>query len=319
MSLSTLSIKRPVLTIVLNLAIILFGFIGYKFLGVREYPSIDPAQISIRTNYTGANADIIESQITEPLEKAINSIDGIRNITSSSNQGSSRITIEFNLEKDLEEAANDVRDKVSQAIRSLPEDIDSQPIVSKADADSEAIISMTIQSETRNALELSDYAENVIGQRMETIPGVSGIQIWGDKKYAMRLWINPYKLASYGLTVSDVRDALNDQNVELPSKKITGKNTAANVIEMEITAKKISFEPFMAASIGDIPSSTFLKIFSVTTIPSSTTNPVARTIANNVRTFMENPNIHIIKNVAIRETGISINGLNAIAQFRKNR
>lgn len=229
MSLSTLSIKRPVLTIVLNLAIILFGFIGYKFLGVREYPSIDPAQISIRTNYTGANADIIESQITEPLEKAINSIDGIRNITSSSNQGSSRITIEFNLEKDLEEAANDVRDKVSQAIRSLPEDIDSQPIVSKADADSEAIISMTIQSETRNALELSDYAENVIGQRMETIPGVSGIQIWGDKKYAMRLWINPYKLASYGLTVSDVRDALNDQNVELPSGKITGSNTELTV------------------------------------------------------------------------------------------
>uniref|UniRef100_UPI0040471E1B efflux RND transporter permease subunit n=2 Tax=Flavobacterium TaxID=237 RepID=UPI0040471E1B len=144
MSLSTLSIKRPVLTIVLNLTIILFGFIGYKFLGVREYPSIDPAQISVRTNYTGANADIIESQITEPLEKAINAIDGIKNITSSSNQGSSIITIEFNLDKDLEAAANDVRDKVSQAVRSLPEDIDSQPIVSKADANSEAIISMTV-------------------------------------------------------------------------------------------------------------------------------------------------------------------------------
>ena len=229
MNLSTLSIKRPVLTIVLNLAIILFGLIGYKFLGVREYPSIDPAQISIRTDYTGANADIIESQITEPLEKAINSIDGIRNITSSSNQGRSSITIEFNLEKDLEEAANDVRDKVSQAIRNLPEDIDSQPIVSKADANSEAIISMTIQSETRNALELSDYAENVIGQRLETIPGVSGIQIWGQKRYAMRLWIDPYKLASYGLTVADVRKALNEQNVELPSGKITGNNTELTV------------------------------------------------------------------------------------------
>ncbi|WP_130733955.1 efflux RND transporter permease subunit [Flavobacterium sp. J27] len=229
MSLSTLSIKRPVLTIVLNLVIILFGYLGYKFLGVREYPSIDPAQISIRTNYTGANADIIESQITEPLEKAINSIDGIRNITSSSNQGSSSITIEFNLEKDLEAAANDVRDKVSQAIRSLPEDIDSQPIVSKADANSEAIISMTVQSETRNALELSDYAENVISQRLETIPGVSGVQIWGQKRYAMRLWINPYKLTSYGITVADVRKALNDQNVELPSGKITGNNTELTV------------------------------------------------------------------------------------------
>ena len=229
MSLSTLSIKRPVLTIVLNLTIILFGYIGYTFLGVREYPSIDPAQISIRTNYTGANADIIESQITEPLEKAINSIDGIRNITSSSNQGSSTITIEFNLEKDLEAAANDVRDKVSQAVRDLPEDIDSQPIVSKADADSDAIISMTVQSDTKNALELSDYAENVIGQRLETIPGVSGIQIWGQKKYAMRLWIDPIKLTSYGLTVADVNSALNEQNVELPSGKITGENTELTV------------------------------------------------------------------------------------------
>ena len=229
MSLSTLSIKRPVLTIVLNLTIILFGFIGYKFLGVREYPSIDPAQISVRTNYTGANADIIESQITEPLEKAINSIDGIKNITSSSNQGSSIITIEFNLDKDLEAAANDVRDKVSQAVRSLPEDIDSQPIVSKADANSEAIISMTVQSKTKNALELSDYAENVISQRLETIPGVSGIQIWGQKRYAMRLWIDPNKLAAYGVTISDVRNALNKQNVELPSGKITGSATELTV------------------------------------------------------------------------------------------
>ena len=136
MSISTISIKRPVLTIVMNVAIILFGIIGYTFLGVREFPSIDPAQISVRTSYAGANSDIIESQITEPLEKAINSIDGIRNITSSSNQGSSNITIEFNLEKNLEEAANDVRDKVSQAIRSLPQDIDAPPVVSKADADS---------------------------------------------------------------------------------------------------------------------------------------------------------------------------------------
>lgn len=229
MSLSTLSIKRPVLTIVLNLTIILFGFIGYKFLGVREYPSIDPAQISVRTNYTGANADIIESQITEPLEKAINSIDGIKNITSSSNQGSSIITIEFNLDKDLEAAANDVRDKVSQAVRSLPEDIDSQPIVSKADANSEAIISMTVQSKTKSALELSEYAENVISQRLETIPGVSGIQIWGQKRYAMRLWIDPDKLASYGITVADVRTALTKQNVELPSGKITGSNTELTV------------------------------------------------------------------------------------------
>ncbi|MFD1769752.1 efflux RND transporter permease subunit [Sphingobacterium suaedae] len=225
MSLSTLSIKRPVLAIVMNLLIILFGIIGYTFLGVREFPSIDPAQISVRTSYAGANADIIESQITEPLEKSINSIDGIRNISSSSNQGTSNITIEFNLEKNLEEAANDVRDKVSQALRNLPQDIDAAPVVSKADADSEPIISMTVQSSTKNVLELSDYAENVIAQRLQTISGVSSVQIWGQRKYAMRLWIDPVRLASYGLTVLDVRNALNSQNVELPSGKLTGANT----------------------------------------------------------------------------------------------
>jgi HAE1 family hydrophobic/amphiphilic exporter-1/multidrug efflux pump len=229
MSLSTISIRRPVLTIVMNLTIVLFGIIGYTYLGVREFPSIDPAQVSIRTNYTGANSDIIESQITEPLEKAINSIDGIRNITSSSSQGSSSITVEFNLDKNLEEAANDVRDKVSQAIRSLPQDIDAPPVVSKADANSDAIISMTVQSDTRSPLELSDYAENVISQRLETIPGVSGVQIWGQKRYSMRLWINPVKLASYGLTVAEVRTALSKQNVELPSGKLTGENTELTV------------------------------------------------------------------------------------------
>ncbi|MGB3773956.1 MAG: efflux RND transporter permease subunit, partial [Leeuwenhoekiella sp.] len=186
MNLSTLSIKRPVLTIVMNIALILFGIIGYTYLGVREFPSIDPAVVSVSTNYSGANADIIESQITEPLEKSINSIDGIRNLTSSSIQGSSRINIEFNLDKNLEEAANDVRDKVSQAVRSLPEDIDAPPVVSKADADAERILSMTIQSDTKNILELSDYAENVIAQRLETIQGVSSVQIWGQRRYAMR-------------------------------------------------------------------------------------------------------------------------------------
>jgi multidrug efflux pump len=251
MSLSTLSIKRPVMTIVMNLAIILFGIIGYTYLGVREFPSIDPAQVSIRTNYTGANSDIIESQITEPLEKAINSIDGIRNVTSSSAQGSSTITIEFNLNKNLEEAANDVRDKVSQAVRNLPQDIDAPPVVSKADANGDAIISMTVQSDTRNALELSDYAENVIGQRLETIPGVSGVQIWGQKRYAMRLWINPEKLAAYGCTVAEVRDALNKQNVELPSGKITGDNTELTVKTVGNLSKPEEFNNIIIRSEGE--------------------------------------------------------------------
>jgi hydrophobe/amphiphile efflux-1 (HAE1) family protein len=229
MSLSTLSIKRPVLAIVMNLMLLLFGIIGFTFLGVREYPSIDPPVVSVRTSYPGANADIVESQITEQLEKSINQIDGIKNISSSSNQGSSSITIEFNLDKDLEEAANDVRDKVSQAARSLPKDIDGLPVVSKADANSDPIISMTVKSDKKNILELSDYAENVIAQRLQTIPGVSSVQIWGQKRFSMRLWLDPEKLSSFALTPLDVRNALDRQNVELPSGKISGDKTELTV------------------------------------------------------------------------------------------
>ena len=251
MSLPTFSIKRPIFTIVINLTIVLFGVIGYTFLGVREFPSIDPAQVSVRTNYTGANSDIIESQITEPLEKAINSIDGIRNVTSSSIQGSSNITIEFNLDKNLEEATNDVRDKVSQATRTLPQDIDAPPIVSKADANGESIIAMTVQSDSRTDLELSDFAVNKIGQRLETIPGVSGVQIWGEKKYAMRLWIDPVKLAAYGCTVAEVKTALNKQNIELPSGKITGDNTELTVKTVGSLTKASEFNAIIIRSDGE--------------------------------------------------------------------
>lgn len=251
MSLSTLSIKRPVLTIVMNLIIILFGIIGYTYLGVREYPSIDPAQITVQTNYTGANADIIESQITEPLEKAINSIDGIRNISSTSAQGTSVITVEFKLEKDLEEAANDVRDKVSQAVRSLPQDLTAPPTVSKADANATPILTMTMKSENKNVLELTDYAENVILQRLETIPGVSNVQIWGQRKYAMRLWIDPVKLAAYGCTVTDVLTALNKQNIELPSGKLTGANTELTVKTLGNISTEEEFDDIIVKTDGD--------------------------------------------------------------------
>jgi multidrug efflux pump len=207
----------------------LFGFIGYKFLGVREFPSIDPPIVSVRTSYPGANADIIESQITEPLEKAINSIDGIKNISSSSNQGSSVITVEFNLSKDIDEAANDVRDKVAQAVSNLPKDINGLPVVAKADANADAILSMTLKSDTRSQLEVSEYGENVIAQRLQTIPGVSSIQIWGQKRYAMRIWLDPLKLSSYRLTPLDVKTALDRENVELPSGKIAGNTTELTV------------------------------------------------------------------------------------------
>jgi multidrug efflux pump len=229
MSLSSISIKRPVLAIVMNLIILVFGVIGFQSLGVREFPSIDPPVITVRTGYTGANAEIIETQITEPLEKALNSVPGIRTVSSSSNQGSSMITAEFDLSSNLETAANDVRDKVGQAVRLLPQDIDGPPTVQKADANSDNVISMAIESDTRNILELSDFAENVLGERVQTIPEVASIQIWGQKKFSMRLWLDPQRLAAYKLTPLDVKQALDRENVELPSGKIVGNNSELSV------------------------------------------------------------------------------------------
>lgn len=222
MSLPSLAINRPVLAIVMNIVLVLFGIIGYTFLGVREFPSIDPPVITVRTNYTGANAEIIESQITEPLEKSINGIAGIKSISSASNQGSSVITVEFDLSVDLEAAANDVRDKVSQAVRNLPQDIDAPPVVSKADANADAIISMLVQSDTRSQLEINDYATNVLQERLQTIPGVSSLQIWGEKRFAMRLWLDPQKMNARNVSLAEVNAALQRENVELPSGKISG-------------------------------------------------------------------------------------------------
>jgi len=228
-NISELSLRRPVLAVVLSIVIILFGVIGFKFLGVRDYPAIDPPNISVRTSYPGANADIIESQITEPLEKAINGIAGVKNITSSSSQGSSAINVEFELGNELESAANDVRDKVSQAVRSLPSDLDAPPVVTKADASSDPIISMTVKSPSKNQLEVTEYANNNLLERLQTIPGVSGIQIWGEKRYSMRIWFDIAKLNSYGLIASDIQTAIQRQNVELPSGKISGDATELSV------------------------------------------------------------------------------------------
>ncbi len=224
MNLSELSLKRPVLAIVCSIVIIIFGGIGYKFLGVREYPAIDPAVVNVRTSYTGANAEIIEQQITEPLEKAINGVQGVKNITSNSAQGSSNITVEFELGVDLEKAANDVRDKVSQAVSQLPQDVDAPPIVSKADSDSDPIMFMQVQSQKKGLLELTDFAENVVQERLQTVQGVSSVSIFG-KRYSMRLWIDPSRLAAYQMTIGDIRNALDRENIELPGGKIRGNQT----------------------------------------------------------------------------------------------
>ncbi len=221
MNISELSIKRPVLATVFVLIIFIFGIIGYTYLGVREYPSVDNPIISVNVSYPGANADIIENQITEPLEQNINGIPGIRSLSSSSSQGSCRITVEFELSVDLETAANDVRDKVSRAQRYLPRDCDP-PTVAKADADAQPIIQLTVQSDKRSLLELSEIADLTVKERLQTIPNVSAVEIWGEKRYSMRLWLDPMKMAAYSVTPIDVRSAIEKENVELTSGSIEG-------------------------------------------------------------------------------------------------
>lgn len=228
MNISELSIRRPVLATVLTLVILLMGGIGYLYLGVREYPSVDNPVISVNCTYAGANADVIENQITEPLEQNINGIPGIRSLSSVSQQGQSRITVEFELSVDLETAANDVRDKVSRAQRYLPRDCDP-PTVSKADADAMPILMVALQSEKRSLLELTEIADLTVKEQLQTIPDVSGVNIWGEKKYSMRLWLDPIRMAGYGLTPMDVKNAVDRENVELPSGSIEG-----NTIELTI-------------------------------------------------------------------------------------
>ena len=225
MTISDIALKRPVGSVVLSLVIILLGVVGFNFLGVRLYPSIEPPVITVQTSYTGANAEIIESQITEPLEKSINGIEGVKSITSKSSIGTSTITVEFELGSDLEKAANDVRDKASQATRSLPQDIDSQPTVTKSDANSDPIVYLAVQSNTMNELEISDYAENVLLEKLQTIPGVSTIMIYGQQRPAMRLWLDPTRMSACNITASDVDVALKQENVEMPGGKIRGNAT----------------------------------------------------------------------------------------------
>ena len=231
MNISELSIRRPVLATVLTLIIVIFGVIGYSYLGVREYPSVDNPIISVQCSYPGANADVIENQITEPLEQNINGIPGIRSLSSVSSQGSSRVTVEFELSVDLETAANDVRDKVSRAQRFLPRDCDP-PTVSKADADAMPILMVAVQSDKRSLLEISEIADLTIKEQLQTISDVSAVQIWGEKRYSMRIWLDPAKMAGYGITPIDVKSALDRENVELPSGSIEGNTTELTIRTM---------------------------------------------------------------------------------------
>ena len=274
MNISELSIKRPVLATVMTVIILLFGMIGYTYLGVREYPSVDNPIISVQCSYAGANADVIENQITEPLEQNINGIPGIRSLSSVSQQGSCRITVEFELSVDLETAANDVRDKVSRAQRFLPRDCDP-PTVSKADADSRPIIMVALQSDKRSLLELSEIADLTVKEQLQTIPDVSGVSIWGEKKYSMRLWLDPIKMSGYGITPIDIKNAVDAENVELPSGSIEGNTTELTIrtlglmhtaqqfndlIIKEIDGKIVRFSDIGRAELGPADIKSYMKM-----------------------------------------------------------
>ncbi len=250
MSISSLSIRRPVLATVMSIIIVLFGVIGYNYLGVREYPAVDPPIVTVTTNYTGANSDIIESQITEPLEESLNGIAGIRTMTSVSREGRSTITVEFELSIDMEAAANDVRDRVSRAIRRLPADVEP-PIVQKADADSSPIVFLNVRSDLRDSMELSEIANTMFKERFQTIPGVSEVRIWGEKRYSMRMWMEPSRLAAYGLTPIDVFDALARENVELPTGRIEGMATELSVRTMSRLRTAEEFNNMIIKQEGD--------------------------------------------------------------------
>ena len=250
MNISELSIRRPVLASVLTIIILLFGLIGYSYLGVREFPSVDNPIISVSCSYPGANADVIENQITEPLEQNINGIPGIRSLSSVSSQGQSRITVEFELSVDLETAANDVRDKVSRAQRYLPRDCDP-PTVTKADADASPILMVTIQSDKRSLLELSEIADLTVKEQLQTISDVSGVQIWGEKRYSMRLWLDPAKMAGYGITPTDIKTALDRENVELPSGSIEGNTTELTIRTMGLMHTTREFNDLVVREDAD--------------------------------------------------------------------
>jgi hydrophobe/amphiphile efflux-1 (HAE1) family protein len=221
-TLAEISIRRPVFTLVLALLITLFGVIGLTQLGVREYPSVDPPTISITTAYPGAAAEVVQAQITEPIEEALNTVAGIQTLTSNSREGASQISAEFSLDTDLETAASDVRDQLARAVRYLPPDV-NPPILNKADADSTPIFGLALSSNARTQLELGAYA-NTLKERLQTVPGIASVDQPAEKRYAMRLWMDPEKLAAYNLSPLDVRAAIARENIELPSGRIEGES-----------------------------------------------------------------------------------------------
>ncbi len=228
MVLSDISIKRPVFATVISLVLVIFGLIAFDRLAVREYPDVDPPFVSISTTYRGASAEVIETQVTQVIENAVAGIEGIKTITSTSEEERSRVNIEFYLNREIEAASADVRDKLGRTARNLPVEADS-PIVIKADSDNQPILWFTLTSDRHSALELSDYAKRVLIDRLATVPGVSEARVSGERRQSMRIWLDKTSLAARGLTVKDVEDALRRENVELPSGRVESSDREFSV------------------------------------------------------------------------------------------
>ncbi|OYX15604.1 MAG: multidrug transporter AcrB, partial [Brevundimonas diminuta] len=216
MMLSDVSVRRPVFAAVAAIVLCVIGAAAFFFLPVRELPDVDPPVVSVSTNYAGASAEVIESRITEPIEQQIAGIQGVERINSTSRDGRSNVNIEFSLDRNIDDAANDVRDRISRVLGRLPDQADP-PEVAKADSDSQPIMIMFLRSTTMDRMELTDYARRYLVDRFATVPGVAQVNIFGEQRYAMRIWLDAGAMAARGLTVTDVENALNSQNVELPA------------------------------------------------------------------------------------------------------
>lgn len=245
MLLSDMSVKRPVFATVVNILLIIFGVVAFTSLPLREYPNIDPPVVSISTSYPGANAEIIETQITQVIEERISGIDGIKTINSSSRDGSSRITIEFEQSREIDSAANDVRERVQRVMRRLPEQVDP-PEVTKANSDEDTVVWYSLRSESMTTLELTDYANRYIVDRLSVVDGVARVDIGGERRYAMKIWLDRKAMAARGVTVSDIESRLRAENVELPAGDIESRDREFSV---RVTRSYLSASDFANLSI----------------------------------------------------------------------
>src|SRR4051812_25316051 len=261
MMLSDLSVRRPVFAAVAAIILCVVGVAAFLALPVRELPSVDPPVVSVQTSYRGASAEVVEERITQVIERQVSGIQGIDRVQSSSRDGSSRISISFTLDRDLDQAANDVRDAVSRVTAQLPDQADP-PQIAKANADSQPIMFLSMTSSTMNRMQLSDYANRYLVERFSTVPGVAQVGLGGQQLYSMRIWLDPDAMAARGVTVDDVETALNSQNLELPAGSLEapakdftirvarGFSTPAEFARMPIVPARTATTTAGSAAVG---------------------------------------------------------------------